>query len=721
MKKRYIVDILITLAILLIVIFLSLKNPKPLEDLNFMYLDILLSLKKQHTSDEIILIGIDDKSIISLENLPIQRSKIAEAIKAIESLGAKLVVLDILYSEKDKNPALQEIRNMINRIKEDPTNVIKKDILDLVMSLKISKTEQKRYSDALLNASLSETQKILISILSETEKKIDFDRLFVETISDTKNLLMPIDFRFDKKRQVNPTDIPDYLIKNSLPVICKDTLIREATNIITPLSSFAQKSYGLGHIYLNHDGILRSQDLFICYKDRAFTSISLQAFIKYKNLSLNDVFAQYYKKTTLNNLTKINPSTIYPNFSVITHINYISFIDLLSGRVGENKIQNKIVILGLNTTPLAEQIKVSGGREIPTMFVHAVILQNLIDNAYLIRPSFFVICEILFLLVIALLLFFGIFRYKILLYVNMGLVVVWLAVSAYLVVYENSILQVVYPFILLGLIYPVLMIRKKVYEKESMEKMSKDVFLTKNHRIIIGAKSDIGRVRIKNEDSYCVDKKLGILAVADGVGGNVAGEIASKMAIDKMRIFIRDNISIYKSDLSLLMKQSIEFANTNVYGFSLSNPELRGMATTLTAGFIQDNRLIIGHVGDTRAYLFRNGVLEQLTEDHTVAAEKHIRNLSKTESERMRHVLTRAIGIDEYINVDTFELTLANDDVLLLCSDGLYSMIREQDLISNLKAYNDAEMLCGALINLANKNGGEDNITVITAFIKTLK
>ncbi|HIJ59488.1 MAG TPA: CHASE2 domain-containing protein, partial [Nitrospirae bacterium] len=579
-----------------------------------------------------------------------------------------------------------------------------------------------RYIDAFLNASFADTHKTLLSILSETEKRIDFDRLFVENISDTKNLIMPIDFTEDKRYQENISEMPDYLQKNSLAFKCKDLNIFEANNLISPIPAFAQKSFALGHIYLGNidNSILRQQDLFICYKDKVFPSLSMQSFIKYNNLSLEDVFNQFYNKSIFDLLQANTTGRVYPNFNVISNLKYFSFGDLLSGNIDSSKIKDKIVIVGLNSPRLSEQIKVSQGREVSRMFIHGVIIQNLIDNVYLQRPSNFIFFEIAFLLMIIVIIFLGIFKWGKLKILPFILIIFWIVLSTYLFYYKNYLLQITYPIILSFLMFTIFKLRKRVYEKDDIQKMAKDIFTTNNLKVIIGAKSDIGRIRAKNEDSYSIDKSFGILAVADGVGGNVGGEIASRMAIDKMRSYIKDNYSKFSSDYSQLMKNAIIFANNYVYGFAMSNSELKGMATTLTAGFIVGSRLIIGHIGDSRAYLYRNELLEQLTEDHTVAVEKSIRNLSTDDFEKMRHVLTRAIGIGESLDVDTFELNLVKGDILLLCSDGLYTMIKEDDIISTLKVYEDPEMVCGALVNFANKNGGKDNITVITAFIQSI-
>jgi protein phosphatase len=215
--------------------------------------------------------------------------------------------------------------------------------------------------------------------------------------------------------------------------------------------------------------------------------------------------------------------------------------------------------------------------------------------------------------------------------------------------------------------------------------------------------SDPGRRRRRNEDSYVVQPPL--FAVADGMGGAQAGEIASKLAAGAVRGGGED------------VEAMIQEANRRVHQRSLEDETASGMGTTLTVASLEDGIVQIGHVGDSRAYLVRDGSLEQLTQDHSLVAELvRTGRLSPEEAEShpQRSVITRALGTDPDVDVDTFAIEPRPGDLFLLCSDGLTSMVDDEtilELVRDLRG--DLDALCKALIKAANKGGGEDNITVV--------
>jgi serine/threonine protein phosphatase PrpC len=220
----------------------------------------------------------------------------------------------------------------------------------------------------------------------------------------------------------------------------------------------------------------------------------------------------------------------------------------------------------------------------------------------------------------------------------------------------------------------------------------------------VAGASDPGRKRRRNEDSYVIDPPL--FAVADGMGGAQAGEIASKLAASAVR----------SGDPGQL-EELIQEANRRVHQRSVEDAAASGMGTTLTVAEIVGERVTIGHVGDSRAYLVRDGSLEQLTQDHSLVAEL-VRSGKLTpeeaESHPQRSVITRALGTDPDVDVDTFAVEPRAGDLFLLCSDGLTSMVEDR-MIERLveEKRGDLEGLVKALIRAANKGGGEDNITVI--------
>jgi protein phosphatase len=223
-----------------------------------------------------------------------------------------------------------------------------------------------------------------------------------------------------------------------------------------------------------------------------------------------------------------------------------------------------------------------------------------------------------------------------------------------------------------------------------------------------GAFSDSGRLRDNNEDAYVVDERLTLFAIADGMGGHLGGEVASWTAIEALRAAVANRRAI---------NVAITEANDAVRERASGDPNLTGMGTTMTAVVIAGGRLLlVGHVGDSRAYHLHDGSLRRVTDDHSLV-EELVREGRLTpeqaESHPQRAVVTRALGVDEEVNVDLFTVEVAAGDRLILCSDGLTTMVRERDVERIAAAGNDAQRTAEALVDAANEAGGADNTTVI--------
>ncbi|MCC5465064.1 Stp1/IreP family PP2C-type Ser/Thr phosphatase [Pelosinus baikalensis] len=226
--------------------------------------------------------------------------------------------------------------------------------------------------------------------------------------------------------------------------------------------------------------------------------------------------------------------------------------------------------------------------------------------------------------------------------------------------------------------------------------------------------SDIGLVRETNEDSYICDPPH-LFIVADGMGGHVAGEIASKLAISTVNGYIQEHVG--KDNLEILLKDAIIQANTSIYQMALSKEEFSGMGTTVTASYIDGDTIYWGHVGDSRMYLLRNGKLNQLTNDHSLVWELvQSGNITRDEAyvHPKRNLLTRAVGTSCLITVDTGFVQWKPGDIVLMCTDGLTNMVSEQN-ICTLMQRKDCEIssIVEQLVNQAKDAGGFDNITVI--------
>jgi PPM family protein phosphatase len=222
--------------------------------------------------------------------------------------------------------------------------------------------------------------------------------------------------------------------------------------------------------------------------------------------------------------------------------------------------------------------------------------------------------------------------------------------------------------------------------------------------------TDTGRKRRRNEDAYVVAPPL--FAVADGMGGAQAGEVASKLAAAALEDTDSGSLSGPAKVTSLIQE-----ANRRVHERSNADPATSGMGTTMTVALVEGETVTIGHVGDSRAYLVRDGRLEQLTEDHSLVNELlKSGKLSPEEAEThpQRSVITRAVGTDPDVDVDAFTIEAQAGDVFLICSDGLTDMVGDEDILEVVERHrDDLDRATKSLVSAANRGGGEDNITVV--------
>jgi protein phosphatase len=222
--------------------------------------------------------------------------------------------------------------------------------------------------------------------------------------------------------------------------------------------------------------------------------------------------------------------------------------------------------------------------------------------------------------------------------------------------------------------------------------------------------TDPGRVRRRNEDAFVSAPPL--FAVADGMGGAQAGEVASRLAAAAFH----DYHEADALDPEARLRSIIQEANRRIYARASTDPHASGMGTTITAALASGARVAVGHVGDSRAYLVRDGTLEQLTQDHSLVADL-VRSGRLTPEEAeihpQRSVITRALGTDSAVVVDSFSIEAQAGDVYLLCSDGLTTMLDEPTLQRIVLEASNLEEAARALVDAANRNGGEDNVTVV--------
>jgi len=248
--------------------------------------------------------------------------------------------------------------------------------------------------------------------------------------------------------------------------------------------------------------------------------------------------------------------------------------------------------------------------------------------------------------------------------------------------------------------------------------------------------SDVGLRRKSNEDSFAISDDQTLFIVADGMGGHAAGEVASRLAVESIERHISGSDPRKEPTVPASFRSpsgdeaglppparrvlnAIRLANQEIVRSVRKDSSMRGMGTTVVIALIHGSRAFIGSVGDSRAYLVRDGNLRQLTSDHTLVNEQVRAGALSTQEARRhpaRNILTRAVGSQEDVEPDLVEQDLRPGDMLLLCSDGLTTMVEDADILKTVLAHaDDPQTACRALIDLANERGGDDNVTVVLA------
>jgi protein phosphatase len=250
-------------------------------------------------------------------------------------------------------------------------------------------------------------------------------------------------------------------------------------------------------------------------------------------------------------------------------------------------------------------------------------------------------------------------------------------------------------------------------------------------RIVSGGQSDVGQQRANNEDCFRIVQPLNLFVVSDGMGGEAHGEIASAMAVETVvkacmgeeteTVAVSVEMPPDWSDQTRRLVNAAHLANKKICESAEANPQQQGMGATLTAAWINEEKLSVVHVGDSRVYLLRSGVLQQLTSDHSLVAEQVRRGIltaAEAEHSELQSVLLRALGTQPEVEVDAEEHTLFPGDILLLCSDGLTRMVAEQKIAATLQSKSDPVRAAEKLVALANENGGADNVTVVVVHLE---
>ncbi|MEI6805539.1 MAG: Stp1/IreP family PP2C-type Ser/Thr phosphatase [Myxococcaceae bacterium] len=234
------------------------------------------------------------------------------------------------------------------------------------------------------------------------------------------------------------------------------------------------------------------------------------------------------------------------------------------------------------------------------------------------------------------------------------------------------------------------------------------------------ALSDLGKKRERNEDAYLCISDSNLYVVADGMGGHVGGQRASQLATESVKALVLEHISeIQSAEIAQLMADSLRAASKRIHEETRIHPELKGMGTTVTALMIHEQEATVAHVGDSRAYLIREGEIQQLSEDHSLVQEQFragLISLEQARHSRYRNIITRSIGFEDDVDVDMMVVHTQPADIFLLCTDGLTTLVEDSDIL-RIILQNSPETAGQKLIDLANERGGNDNITVVLVYV----
>ncbi len=240
--------------------------------------------------------------------------------------------------------------------------------------------------------------------------------------------------------------------------------------------------------------------------------------------------------------------------------------------------------------------------------------------------------------------------------------------------------------------------------------------------LIAAGHTDIGRKRKTNQDSYYLSLEKKLFVVADGMGGHNGGDIASQMAVKAYPDFLSQNLEM---EPQMLITSSIKESNRAIKNFGETHPELVGMGTAIVSFYFRGQNIYVGNVGDSRAYLINNKMIYQLSRDHSLVQEKLNYGMYTREQAAMdpqKNVLVRTVGFEEEVDVDVFTYKVVKNDIFLCCSDGLHGKVSDEDIVYIINKFipdpsvatqEVADKVVHALIDQANENGGQDNITAI--------
>jgi CHASE2 domain-containing sensor protein/tRNA A-37 threonylcarbamoyl transferase component Bud32 len=438
-------DIVIGIFLMLLTLSAFYFEWGPTEFLDYSIYDVGFNLQERASTSPVVIVAIDDDSIANMGRWPWPRGYIAHMVNLLQSYGSKVVGINIIYSENDFNQGLIEVRDIVKKIEEDSRLLKNKQVGDIYQSLK------------------------------ETEKKLDNDAILSIAIGESNKVILPVVFILGSFLGSSGTEMPDYLKQNSVPLSDR-TGILTAKEIIPPIPDFAMKALALGHINViaDRDGTVRSEPLLVSYGDRMFPSFALQLTLKYLNYDIKDVNIYNGLQVGKNHIPTFQKNKMLINFS--KSFPYFSFYEVANNKVPPEAFKDKIVIITQSAIGLGAMQVTPIGPNVPSWGIIANVVDNILNNNYIVRP------EWAFSLEIGVIVLFGIFlamaiprlKAKVSAVASLILLLVWIGAGELLLLRNGYWIKVVYPSLLLILGYTVLVSKRYFFTEKTKEKIEAD-------------------------------------------------------------------------------------------------------------------------------------------------------------------------------------------------------------------------------------------------------
>ncbi|MBN2437033.1 MAG: CHASE2 domain-containing protein [Deltaproteobacteria bacterium] len=420
---------------------------QPLETLEYKFYDFGLMLRVKPAASPIAVVAIDDDSIAKIGRWPWSRTQIANMIGHLQNAGAKIIGLNIIYSERDLNQGLVEVRNVLKTIDEAP------------------------------DAAKLRTAGGIYAALKESEKRLDNDAALSAAITAAQNVVLPFFFSFGEPVLMDSNSMPDYLRRNSL-FFQKPLNLLTARELMPPLPDFSTGALALGHINLlaDRDGIVRSEPLFVDYGNRAFPSLGMQLVLKYLGYDLQDIVAVGDSRIRIRNIS----IPLYDHYRMLISYssNYKthSFVDVVNGKVPPGAFKDKIVIIAITATGLGLLQVTPVSVAVPSALITANVIDNILTQDHIVIPEWAMPLEIGIIFLFGLFLAFVMPRLKAGLsaFISLILLLAWLGAAFYFLLMEGYWLTMFYPLLLLALGYTVFVSKKYFFTEQSKERIEAD-------------------------------------------------------------------------------------------------------------------------------------------------------------------------------------------------------------------------------------------------------